>query len=218
MLEEFLTVIESFIRNIGGRSGKKIRQLYYKGRLGRCGRNVIIEPGVFFQNPKFIFLGDNIWIDRYTILVAGPFSALNRKFIKKENSNYMGEGGQLMISDGTHVAPFALLQAHGGLSIGKNVTIAAGAKVYSTSHHYKNLNDSSDHKRYSFSTMAPAEDQFIISSPVVIGENCAVGLNSVVLPGTTLRDGSWLGVLAHLDTSSSDEAAIYTSEPAHKNK
>ena len=216
MREELFKFFESVIRNIDGFIGRKLRYVYYRRRLGQCGKNVVIEPGVFFQNPSCIYLHDNIWIDRFVILIAGPFNPGGRKFIKRENHNYHGEPGHLILGNGVHIAPFALLQAHGGLSIGTNVTVASGAKVYSLSHHHSNLNDPLDNKRYSFSTMAPVADQFLILSPVVIDDNAAVGLNSVVLPGTTLKSGTWLGVLSYLTPTQSQPNATYLSVEAHK--
>lgn len=216
MGDEFLGFIEFLIRNISGRIGRAIRYSYYRRRLGSCGKGVIIEQGVFFQSPKSIFLGDYVWIDKYVLLIAGPFSPSGRKFHNKVNKSYSGKPGHLRISNGAHIAPFVLLQSHAGLSIGKNVTIASGAKVYTLSHHYRNLNDPQDQKRYSFSSMAPKEDQFLIASPVAIGDHAAVGLNSVVLPGTTISDGTWLGVLTHVESKVTESNAIYTAEPNSK--
>jgi len=216
MGDEFFNFIEFLIRNISGRLGRTIRYSYYRRRLGGCGKNVVIEQGVFFQSSKFIFLGDAVWVDKYSILIAGPFSPQGRKFHHKANENYKGEPGQMKIGNGVHIAPFVLLQAHAGLSIGNSVTVASGAKVYTLSHHYRNLNDLQDSKRYSFSSMAAKEDQFLIVSPVVIGDRTAVGLNSVVLPGTTISDGTWLGVLTHVDSKVTESNAVFTSESALK--
>ena len=95
-----------------------------------------------------------------------------------------------------HIAPFSLVQAHGGVKIGENVTIASGSKIYSLSHHYKNLNNPDDPKRYSFSTMAKPEDQFLIIGNVIIEDHAAIGLNSVILPGTHIPNGTWIGVMS----------------------
>jgi acetyltransferase-like isoleucine patch superfamily enzyme len=216
MLNELSRVFESFIRNIDGGAGRRLRRWYYSKRLGRCGSNVVIETGVFFQNPRSIFIGDNVWIDKYVLLISGPFVPGKRKYARKDNSNYTGAAGDLVVGNGVHLAPFSLVQAHGGVQIGNNVTIASGAKVYSLSHHHRNISDKSDTKRYSFSTMAPDEDQFLILSPVVIQNNCAVGLNAVVLPGTTIRSGSWLGVLSYVTPGDTEMNAVYQSVRAHK--
>lgn len=216
MLEELLKLVESFIRNIDGRFGRWIRYIYYKRRFGECGSNVVIEPGVFLQSPRHMILGDNIWIDRYAVLIASPFVPGKRKYVSKPNLNFVGKVGELTICDGVHIAPFTLIQAHGGLHIGQRVTVAAGAKIYTLSHHYRNLSDTQDTKRYAFSSMAPADDQFLIVSSVVLGNDSAVGLNAVVLPGTTIKNGGWLGVLAHLDGSEAEGDSVYVSPPAQR--
>jgi acetyltransferase-like isoleucine patch superfamily enzyme len=216
MVNELLKIFESCIRNIDGALGRRIRGWYYRRRLGRCGSNVVIEAGVFFQGPRHIFISDNVWIDRYAILISGPFTPSGRKFIHKPNTDYKAIPGDLTISKGVHIAPHTLLQAHGGLHIGTNVTVAAGSKIYTLSHHYKNLLDRDDKKRYSFSSMAAPEDQFLILSPVVIRDNAAVGLNAVVLPGTTIQEGTWLGVLAYVQPGATEKEAIYYAAKAVK--
>ncbi|MDI1323222.1 MAG: hypothetical protein PSV36_10765 [Algoriphagus sp.] len=209
MLEQLVLFYEGLIRNIGGGLGRKVRYQYYKKRLARCGENVNIEEGVYFENPKDIELSNNIWIDKQAILIAGAFNSVNRKYHQKGES--IIPWGKLLIDDGVHLAPQTVIQAHGGLRIGKNVTIAAGAKVYTLSHHYKNLEDVTDSKRYSFSSMAAREDQFMIVGNVIIGNNAAVGLNSVILPGTTVPEGTWIGVLSNPNNQPLTPNSVFSS-------
>ena len=209
MINILKKIIESLIRNIGGRFGVKIRYFYYKNQFYSCGKNVIIEEGVFFENPQNMSLGNNIWIDKSVVLIAGAFKPNNRNYYQKENKSI--EWGDLIISNGVHIAPFSLIQAHGGLKIGENVTIASGAKLYSLSHHYRNLIDENDNKRYSFSTMAKIENQFLIVGNITIGDNAAVGINSVILPGTDIPDGTWIGVLSVVNNNKLKSNTIFTS-------
>jgi acetyltransferase-like isoleucine patch superfamily enzyme len=190
----FLELVESSIRHIGGPVGRKIRIWYYDKRLKSCGENCVIEEGVYITNPHLITLGNNVWIDKNTMLIAGAFDKNSRQY--KEKGNRQIPWGELHIGKGCHIAPFSLIQAHGGVQIGENVTIAAGAKIYSLSHHYRNLNDTSDTRRYSFSSKAPLDKQFMIVGNVYIGENAAVGINAVILPGTTIPKGTWIGILS----------------------
>jgi acetyltransferase-like isoleucine patch superfamily enzyme len=192
MLNQFKRLFESSIRNIGGLLGRKLRFWYYRTQFESCGSNIIIHEGVFFENPKTMVLGNNIWIDKNAILLGGAFNSKDRKFYQKGLVDI--EWGDLIIGDNVHVAAHSLIQAHGGVKIGSNVTIASGSKIYSLSHHYKNLNDSTDSKRYSFSSMAPKEDQYLIVGNISIGDKAAVGLNSVVLPGSKIPNGAWLAV------------------------
>lgn len=185
-------LIEALIRNIGGALGRKLRFWYYRTQFKSCGSHIVIDEGVFFVDPKSMVLGDNIWIDKNVILLAGAFKSKDRKFHQKGMIEL--DWGSLIIGDNVHLAAQSLIQAHGGVKIGSNVTIASGSKIYSLSHHYKNLNDSSDSMRYSFSSMAPNEEQYLIVGNVSIGDKAAVGLNSVVLPGSKIPNGAWVSV------------------------
>ncbi len=192
MANQLKRLIESFIRNIGGALGLKLRFWYYKTQFKSCGSHIIIGEGVFFENPKTMILGSDIWIDKNSILLAGAFNSKDRKFHQKGSEDI--KWGELIIGNNVHIAPFSLVQAHGGIKIGSNVTIASGSRIYSLSHHYKNLNDQTDLKRYSFSSMAPKGEQFLIVGNVSIGDKAAVGLNSVILPGSKIPNGAWIAV------------------------
>jgi acetyltransferase-like isoleucine patch superfamily enzyme len=206
-------IIESCIRNVGGSFGRRVRYIYYKNRLGGCGRNVYIDIGVIFQNPKCIFLGDNIWIDNYTVLIGGRIQDAGNIHFKK-NNNFDKQIGEIHFSGENHLAPFAVVQGHGGVKVGKGVTLGSGSKIYSLSHHYRNTLDANDKKRYQFSSMANPRDQFFISGPVVIGNGAAVGLNSVVLPGTTIPSGTWIGVNTSVIGQNLKENAVYAGPVA----
>jgi len=147
--------------------------------------------GVYFQNPKFISIDDNCWIDRNVIILAGtPGQARITYF--KNNSKYSGKLGDVYIGKNTHIAPNCVLSGIGGLYIGKNCGIASNSTIYTFSHHYRNLTDTEDFFQYSFTPLARLNQQSLISGPVVIEDFCAVGLNSTLLPGTILGKGSWV--------------------------
>jgi acetyltransferase-like isoleucine patch superfamily enzyme len=206
------SIIEGLIRNISGGLGRKIRYYYYKKKFKTCGKNVVIDIGVKISNPSLISVGNNVWIDDYVILLAGKVNSKN--IFHKANTAYLGEDGELIIGDSVHIAPFTLIQCHGGVSIGAKSGIAAGSKIYSMSHHYRNLTNRNDLSSYFFTPMVNEEEQYLILSPVSIGNGCAVGLNSVVLPGANLPDGSWLGVSTFFSGQNNKENSIYAVESA----
>lgn len=205
-------VIEGLIRNIDGPIGQKVRFFYYKNKLGSCGKNVIIDIGVVITSPSDIFISDNVWIDKYVILLAGKPKG-NRKILHKKNLDFFGKEGELHIGNGVHIAPFCVIQAHGGISLGKSLGIAAGSKIYSLSHHYRNLIDKADKTSHIFSPMVEEDKQFLISAPVVIEDNTAIGLNSTILPGTTIPKGTWVGVNTFLNGQNIEQSSIYSSPP-----
>ncbi len=200
---------------IPGSLGRKIRYFYWKRRLKRCGKNVIIDEGVLIQCPEWISIGDNVWIDKYCFLLAGKprLDSSVRKFIIKKNIDFEYDWGELIIDDCVHIAPFSTIQAHGGVYIGKNTGIASGSRIYSLSHHYRNIGDENDKFEYKFTPMAPENEQFLISAPVVIKDNAAVGLNSVILPGTTINEGTWIGVCSYV-AGKTEPKSIYSAEKA----
>ena len=91
-----LNIIESIIKNIEGELGFKLRRVYYSNSFGSCGKNIKISKGVVFEGLKDIYVGDNVWIDNYCILIAGKVNLEsnnlktinNRKYLFKEKVKY----------------------------------------------------------------------------------------------------------------------------------
>jgi acetyltransferase-like isoleucine patch superfamily enzyme len=178
-----------FITYLPGKSGSVLRRKYWKKRLKFLGKDVVIDIGTFFQNPQFISLDDNVWIDRFVQILAGvPNQERITHF--KENPNFHLSLGDVHIGKQVHIAPNCILSGIGGLSIGDYSGVSANTSIYSFSHHYKNLNDKGDLNQYYFTPQASSEKQAMISGPVVIGNFCGIGAHSVILPGTSILEGS----------------------------
>ena len=54
--------------------------------------------------------------------------------------------------------------------------------------------DETDDTLFKFSPMVTDEEQALVLSPVVLGDNTAIGLNTLVLPGGVIGQNSWVGV------------------------
>jgi acetyltransferase-like isoleucine patch superfamily enzyme len=78
-----------FISFLPGAIGFKLRYRFWKNRLKFLGKNVKIDVGVYFQNPQFISIDDNCWIDRNVIILAGPPGS-KRITYSKTNSEFIG--------------------------------------------------------------------------------------------------------------------------------
>jgi acetyltransferase-like isoleucine patch superfamily enzyme len=192
LLFELAWVILFPVQYVPGTAGDRLRRLIWRFFLGGMGKRVHIDIGVQFVNPRFIFVGDDTWIDKYAILIAGPPYEGKRILCRKPNQEFPAKEGELHIGSRCHIAPHSLIQAHGGVWIGNELTIASGSRIYSMSHHYRPL-DQPQRKFYRFSTYAKEEDQALIVSPVVIKNGAAVGLNAVVMPGAVIGENSWVG-------------------------
>ena len=204
MLRKILAAIRSFIElfviNWPGPVGRGLRYRYYKGKLRHLGRGVVFDAGVQIFSPEWVSIGDNTWIDSYVIIIGGPPKDDHLKVARRPNPSYRGKEGEVHIGRNCHIAPHSLLSGHGGLWIGDNVGVASGARIYSYSHHYCDLSNPNlnDPTIYKLTPMVPPEEQALISAPVVLEDNSAVCLNSVVLPGVTIGENSWLGTCSTL--------------------
>lgn len=221
VIRKIKTVVDDFIRfsiiYIPGVLGGRIRYWYWKGRFKKCGKNIMIDEGVIIQNPEFISVGDNVWIDEYCILIAGKVS-YDGKMVKKKISKYFESlEGELIIGSNVHIAPFCVVQAHGGVFIGDNSGIAAGTKIYSLSHHYCDFNNMNTSKIYKFSPMVPDDEQSFLMSPVVIEDNTAIGLNCIVLLGARIKKNSWV-LVGSVVIGEIPENCIASGNPARKIK
>ena len=186
-------VLEGVVTWLPGESGRRLREHYWRGKLAYLGHDVRIDVGAQFVGPQHISIGDNCWIDRYAVLMAGPPRQGERKIARRDNPAYPGREGELLIGRDCHVAAHSLVNAHGGVSIGEGSTVAAGARIVSLSHHHRNLDDAADAFLYRFGSCVGDREQALISSPVVFEARTALGTNAVALPGTAVGKDAWVG-------------------------
>jgi len=175
-------ILKFFITYFPGPTGRKIRYYYWRKKFRKCGKNVLIDEGVIIKGPEYISIGDNVWIDKYSILMAGPVKFNDNSVVKRiENKNFKYEEGELIIGNGIHIGISNIIQAHGGVYIGNNVTTSAGVKIYSLSNYPY---DENDLKTITYANcMASGKISYILS-PIVIEDGVWIALNSIILGGT----------------------------------
>lgn len=181
------------VTNVPGALGRALRYRYYRRRLKSIGKGVKFDVGVRILNPEHVSIGDNTWIDNYVVILAAPPKVGDGPILYKDNPDFDLRPGEVHIGSNVHIANFVVIQGHGGVKIGDNLTVASGSMIYSLSHHHSNLVDLKDTKKYMFTGMVPHREQSLISGPVVVGDDAAVGLNSILLPGVTIGAGTWVG-------------------------
>lgn len=207
------SLLEWLIRDLPGGLGRRVRGSYWRRRLKRLGRGAVIDSGVRIFGAKWVSIGDRTWIDHGVTILAGPPAPVEGPMRRKPNPGFRHDEGEVVIGDRCHIAIGAILQGHGGLAVGNDSTVAAGCLLYSLSHHHSNPNDPSDRTVYKFSSMADSNLQSLIASPVVLEEDTALGLNSVVLPGGWIRKRSWVAVQSTV-LGEIPEDAIAAGSPA----
>jgi acetyltransferase-like isoleucine patch superfamily enzyme len=175
----FFSLIESCIRNVSGKTGILLRRAYYSGRLGKCGKKLIISEGVYFDHPRSIELGDYVWIDRNAILIAGRLSDHDQM---KMPSNYDDSiTGRIVVGSFSHVGIGTVLQGHGGIIIGENFTSSAYSKIYSVSNDPKQTFEGTLRE-------STGKTPAAFLNQIIIEKNVWLGLNVSVLGGKIGRD------------------------------
>ena len=192
-----ISVPEWAVTYLPGPLGRLSRHYFWKMRMKHVGRGVTFGVGIQVGGAGFVSIGENTWIDDQVIILAGPPCGQRDNVLRIENPDFPGLEGELIIGSNCHIAQQVTLQAHGGLYIGDNSGVASGSRIYSLSHHYRGHCGNKDSNIvFKFTPRARPEEQSLISSPSVMEENTALGLNSVMLPGATIKRGSWVGVLS----------------------
>jgi acetyltransferase-like isoleucine patch superfamily enzyme len=149
------------------------------------GDNVRISDKASFYNASNITLGNNVRIDDFTVLSAGP--------------------GGINIGNHVHIAVYSSLIGAGSIALRDFVNISSRVSIYSSSDDY------SGH----FMTNPCVHESFknVLSEAVVLEKHVIVGCGTVILPGVTLNEGVAIGALS-LVTKSLEPFTICAGIPA----
>lgn len=130
----------------------------------RVGRNFIVGDNSCINalSQNGVEIGNNVSLGRsVTIICTGVISQI---------------GVGVIIRDGVGVNDGAYLGGQGGIEIGSNVIIGPGVKIFSENHNFED-------------TSTPIKDQGVSRKGVMIGNDCWLGANSIILDGVNLGSG-----------------------------
>lgn len=167
-----------------GTTGIRLRRAYYQKRFKKCGNNLVVDVGVSIDSVELISVGDNVFIDKYCVIATGK--RLIGSIEKKFNAEYRFEEGEIVIGSNVHVAQFCIVMGYGGVHFSDNVVLSAGSKIYSLTNTAYDLNDKSK-----VVSIMPYERANFLLSPVVLGRNVWLGLNTIVMPGVMIGQNSF---------------------------
>jgi galactoside O-acetyltransferase len=137
------------VRYMPGPFGLKLRQLYYRRRLGFMGRGVMIDPGVEISHPRNVYLDDFCYLGSNTRIYCpeGYVKIGKRCHITGwilghggvEIGDYVGSGGRILSISDTHdgghrmSGPMIPLEqrnlVRGKITIGKDAFIGQDSMV-----------------------------------------------------------------------------------------
>lgn len=147
------------------------------------GNDVRISEKAEIVRPELIIIGDHVSIDMGVYLSVGA-----------------------TIGDYVHIAPHACIigGANAKLIMEDFTNIAAGCKVVCASDNFK---------KGLINPLVPIKYRDVINKPIIFKKYSTIGVNSVVLPGVTLAEGSVLGANSLL-TKDTEPWTVYVGSPA----
>jgi acetyltransferase-like isoleucine patch superfamily enzyme len=210
-----ISIPEWAIISFPGGVGRRLRAAYWKQRLGGMGERCMIDVGVIIQSPENVFLDDDVWLDNYAVLIAGLPSVEGCTHRVLSNPAFRGQRGQIRIGDRSHIGPHAVIQGHGGISVGTDVAVAAHARIFSYSSHYWGEGLTPDPDDYAsvpkYVGAAPPEQRSLVEGPVEIGDAAAL------LAGVTVVAGSSVGRYSVIGAGSVVQGRVPPGVIAHGN-
>ena len=161
------------------------------------------------NNIKLFFARYIISIIRFTD--GGFFRSIRRRALKvllrKMGSNvfvwpatYIDDPSNLEIGKNVSIHQFCLISCFGGVKIGDDVSIAAGTKIFSSTHPYDN-------------SRVKIRDGKLLKNPVEIGNDVWIGANVLILPGVKIDSGVIVGA-GSVVTDYLEKNGIYAGVPA----
>jgi acetyltransferase-like isoleucine patch superfamily enzyme len=131
------------------------------------GSNCLVDSRAMIYGPEGISLGSNVRVDAF--------------------STVSSQGGRIEIGNHVHIATGVVIYGGGGVVLASGSGLAAGAKILSATDDFIWGNLANP-------TM-PDQFRAVTAAPVIVSEHVLVGVNSVILPGSTIGFGAAVGAL-----------------------
>ena len=149
-----------------------LRYLYHRlfTNFYHLGRRVGFGKNVAIRNPKYISLGNNVYLDNNAILQ-----------VPEEHAEYGSHKPKLEIEDKVTVGSTTMISAVNSIQIKKNVLISQHCFIGDHNHEYKDIN-------------TPIRYQGLTNvAPIVIDEGAWIGANVTVAPGVKIGKNAVVG-------------------------
>jgi len=202
----------SQIQNFPGPIGFRLRFRYWKRRLKALGDGTRIDSGVYLQNPSYISIGANCWIDRNVVILGGPdLSTRRRRAIEVVSST---DPGHVYIGDNVHVGAMSILSGIcGGIYVGDDCGFSAGVRLFAFSHHFR-FDDEPSNRSCRFGPQVAHDRQSMLAGPITLEENVGVALNAVILPGVWIGQDSFVSIGAVVRSGAYADNSLLAGAPA----
>jgi acetyltransferase-like isoleucine patch superfamily enzyme len=141
--------------------GNYIRGIYWKRKLGRMGKNCIIEQGVVIRYPSDVVFDDFVLIDKNVLLEAGKIR-IGRRVHIAENCVISG-GGEFV------------MEAYSCMSHSSAAVTAS---------------DTPQNGFRGSGPMVPWEQRHVVIGKIMVKKDAFIGMGARILPNVTIEEGA----------------------------
>lgn len=181
----YSTLVKVLITALPGlpsKTGCFLRACYYKPRLKKMGKNVIIEQGALLLNTKDMELDDFSYIDKY-VIIASNLTKVGKR---------------------VHIAPYSFITGGGDFEIDDYACIANHSSIITSTETLKSGTRASG-------PMIPKSQRNVVRGFVKIKKDAFIGTKATILTNVTINEGSVVGVGSTI-TKDTEAWTIYISE------
>ena len=149
----------------------------------KYGKNLLLQgvPVIFNKKGANLEIGDNCIIK--SSFLSNLVGLYSRTIIVTRK-----EGASIKIGNNVGISG-ATIYARKSISIGDNTAIVGNAKILDNDFHPLEW----EQRNMLSSDLKGGESDLIPAKPIIIGNNCFIGCNSIILKGTVLGDGCVVG-------------------------
>lgn len=149
----------------------------------KYGRNLLLKgiPVIFNKRGAELTIGDNCIIkSSFLSNLVGLYS--RTIIVTRRPDAYIHIGSNVGISGAT-------IYARKGVTIGDNTTIGGNVKILDNDFHPIEI----EKRNMLLSDPHGGDSDLVPAKPIVIGKNCFIGCNAIILKGSILGDGCVVG-------------------------
>jgi len=164
------------------------------------GNGKINDKG-FFNSDSLKILGEKTVLEEGVLLFHPENISIHDNVYIGHNTILKGYyKNEMVIGEGTWIGQQCFFHSAGGIQIGKNIGIGPGVKILTSYHKDTDVSIPILHEKLKF-------------RPVIIEDNADLGVNSIIMPGVTIRKGTQVGAGAVV-TKDFPEYSVIAGVPA----
>lgn len=164
----------------------------------KYGKNLLLKgmPVIFDKGGAMLEIGDNVTIK--SSFLSNLVGIYSRTIIVTR-----APGAKISIGNNVGISG-ATIYARKGITIGDNTCIGGNCKILDNDFHPIDVED----RLKLLQDVHGGDSDLVPSREIVIGKNCFLGCNSIILKGTVLGDGCVVGAGAVVSGKFEDNCVI----------